>query len=487
VYNKRPKPPQKEEWTDIADCVMFEGRSLALGRLGREVFNRSISNMPAKSILDSHAAAPSLDIVPAAKIPSAPELTSGLRSATVDSIDWHVLLGSRVRKVQNSLMSVGKHFNLIAAAIVIGCEQTLTHKLFAGAVTLFDYVSDYKHPCLNLMQFLPSLLQGEHAASRIICASVGWDRPSEVLRFHPKEAACFRSLCVGSSIRAYIRHFYRFKLMPWPLALIGDPDVREEVKSQVGFWFCTMCKYRLGAGFGLALRDLTGDSLELIHATGVLSPYWRGVLNYWARELVDVDTDDLELMNGASKRQNCDANRWELVCARDVIHAAKRLRAMEAATTSKDAKHEDGEGEATDKKVDAAGNASRLRSHKSGIQLFHKLCSKRDAELGVMTSSPASKDYWAQVRGEWDVLSDNERLHFGDSVSNDFEQFKSTRKLRATTENVRIGIETSGDAGSIPPPAPYMAQASISFCMSISLLPWCVWASGAMRNAHRCF
>jgi hypothetical protein len=270
AYKRRPKPPQKDEWTSVSACLAFEVFTLALGGLGRSVFERSVSARMAA--IAAQRIGPGLDIVPAAAAQLQP-VVGHKADGAVYSLDWHRLAGSRISYVRCAIMPVSKQFQLTAGAIIIGCEETVSYHHFTGTVELFDYVSDRKHPCGALMQFLPSFMQGEHPASRIVCETIGWYHPSQILRFEPLRANMLRSACVGASMRTYIRHFYRFKKMPWPLALIGDPEVREEVKVDTGRWFVSMCEKRLDAGFGRPLRAMTGTSLDLISESGVLRPF----------------------------------------------------------------------------------------------------------------------------------------------------------------------------------------------------------------------
>jgi hypothetical protein len=422
VYPKRPKAPQPDEWTSISECSNFEALTLSLGGLGREVFERSVSLMPGGPP-PAPCGLPQLDhlaLVPAAHVPEvSPQARGG---EPIESVDWHALAGSRIAYVRDRIMVPSKQFGITLQAILVGCQDSLAYKHFAGGVTLFDYVSDVKNQCMPALQFYPSLLVGEHAAGKLLAMACGYQHTYQLYRFVPAEGNRFRSATVGASMRTYIRHIYRFKKFPWPLALIGDPEVSEATKDDVGAWFCLVCENRLDIGMGRPLRKMTGTDLAQIRATGILSPFWRRVIYLWADQLVDVDTDDLEIMHGRSKNQSCDLNRWELVAARGVNDTLRQKFRQGAQDRRED------RGANPEPTTKATGPACRGRSHKSGLQLFHKLCAARDKELGVLRSNPVSKTYWAIVRTEWDALSPLDRVQY-DAIVNGSLQVMNSRAV----------------------------------------------------------
>ena len=140
-------------------------------------------------------------------------------------------------------------------------------------------------------------------------------------------------------------------------------------------------------------------------------------------------------MHAHNKLRSCRANTWSLIAARCVN--ASVLAALPAAYIGRKALPSFSGGERTQ-----VTNGSRLRSHKSPLQLFHKRCCQRDSTLGI-PGSLASREYWARVRDEWSHLSEDQRARYEEEVHLEKELAITTARANALDNTAQCASVSS--------------------------------------------
>jgi hypothetical protein len=170
------------------------------------------------------------------------------------------------------------------------------------------------------------------------------------------------------------------------------------------------------------LRELTGKSqaLQLLTTVGVLSPSWELLLKVWV-SLHKMSTHDVELQHAQNKQATNMLNQWETLAARSVIRNARGhcQQAFDVARARAQAHGAADPGPGSESEASCIQPASRARAYKSGLQMYHKVCSKRDAENGFLKQRgmrPLSRPYWAIVKDEWQGLNVAERTHYENMV-----------------------------------------------------------------------
>lgn len=98
-----------------------------------------------------------------------------------------------------------------------------------------------------------------------------------------------------------------------------------------------------------------------------------------------------------------------------------------------------------------AANSSRARRHKSGLQLFHKTCAKRDKLLGAMNGlSAASKAYWGKVKDEWSCLSEAEKDMYYDRVEAEADLAMTRARLAHTNADCLGDAQQESQLAIVP-------------------------------------
>ena len=248
-----------------------------------------------------------------------------------------------------------------------------------------------------------------------ICSTCGFDSFRCLLKFDASAAGMVRVSFTEASFWTYLRHVHTFLAYPWRLAPLGggpgaqdNRRVPEEARQRIEREFLDACPNCLDSGFA---RPLKGKVQELRDEGFVSDSHLPNLVvttvSLWT-DLHDQHTFDIECIHGHNKNRAAQQNQFMTIAARCV-------NSMIMATRSEALEDQDqiwepeplaitGGGSAGDAEELVVGNASRQRSFKSPLCLFHNKCSKRDKALGVK-HNPCSRAYWASVREEFSQLS----------------------------------------------------------------------------------
>lgn len=217
----------------------------------------------------------------------------------------------------------------------------------------------------------------------------------------------------------------------------------EHTQEEVAREYCSVCTKCLDIGFARRLREQTGNCVAMLRTHGILSPYFQKVIRVWVA-MHDMHTFDIECMHAHNKLRSCRANKWALIAARCVNAAV--LSAMPTANIGRKALPDLASGGDCSPKL--VTNGSRLRSHKSPLQLFHKRCCQRDSALGV-PGSRVSTAYWQRTRDEWGLLSDEEKAPFMEEVHLEMELATTTGRANALDDADRGALVASAPVPAV--------------------------------------
>ena len=428
-YRKKPPVPAVKEFTKVAEAMNNLAFSMNSNGIAFAVYDCSVKRIQPHAF--PHALRElglSLQLMPAADLSKASQGVTDYQD--LEGVDWHALVGRRVKYVSANLMNYTALLSVTLLAVLVGAEETISKKLFSGTVKLADTAYLPRNPALPVMQFFSSILAQEHDVILLLCGAAGCHTADAVNRTNPKAAHLIRCATVGSSAATHLRHIDRAELWPTPLAVIGSPDVPEEIQLDVAQRFCRRLPCDLDAGMGQVVYAQAGHNVEALYDTGILSPFWRRALFTWA-SFHDQHTFDLECGFAHTKKATHLLNKWDLISARCVNRNAKQAMPAICADSRiqptqlsilpplpSPVADSPGADSTTplplpgaDPSSSSSSSAppppppppvrfhrSRGRSHKSALQLYHKKCSQRDSKLGVLHISPLSSTYWERVR-----------------------------------------------------------------------------------------
>lgn len=153
---------------------------------------------------------------------------------------------------------------------------------------------------------------------------------------------------------------------------------------------------------------------RVFHAAELFTPKWQGIIRLWA-SLHAGDTHDLELRHAWNKRNNTPLTKYELLAARYInLEAGASARAGAKAKPIDAPAVADGDAEIAPRRV----HAGRAAPSTSGLQLCHRMASRRDKAAGVFAAiiglRPTSREYWARFKREWAALSQSEQDEYRD-------------------------------------------------------------------------
>ena len=285
----------------------------------------------------------------------------------LEGVDWHALASQRVTFVRRHLLQAKHTFTVTVLATFIGATETISVSIMSRKSLVCDFAFLPRNPCVPVLQFMSSILAMEHSCVNLFCRMQGACSPAELLRISPESVHMVRCVGVATSLAVKVRFVDKDGAYPWPLTVVGPPEIPGEAQLAVGLKFYRDCTHRLDGGVGRPLRSRTGTDPDAIHTVGILSPPIKLVLTTWTR-LNEGHTFDLECGNGHSKRSTT-LNKFDIVAARCVNREAKATFQRCIASVAVVAPPPTPPALA----LQQPPNASRARSYKSVLQLFHKV------------------------------------------------------------------------------------------------------------------
>lgn len=180
---------------------------------------------------------------------------------------------------------------------------------------LFAFVTPEFNPAIGLSQFLSSMLAGEHEVLSVLTMSRGFHDLATFIKYEPLCAHVMRRALISSAISCHVRHYHRYKLWPWRLAVVADDRLSSQRRRAVAAEFLRSCEKCLDIGFCRTLRT------RVNHIDMLFDPFWQRAIKVWA-SLIDCDMHDIEISHGFSKRSNCRASKFEIMAARSIARDA---------------------------------------------------------------------------------------------------------------------------------------------------------------------
>jgi len=320
-YTKKPTIAQVKEWTNVGEAMNWLAFILNANGIGFAVFSTAVTRIKPHAVNAAQALlGRGLEIVPAPDLSQCFERPSD--QADIESMSWHALVGKRIKYIREHLMNAAALFVVTLLAVLVGAEETIAFRFLAKRVTLSSYAYVKRNPALQILQFFSSILAGEHAVVALICGTKGCETFRELARIDAAAAHLVRCSTVSSSSAADLRHIDRMNQFPWPLAVIGDPNVPDQVQEDSAYKMYTYSNCRLDPGIGRVLRARVGTDFERVRDIGVLSPPYQHALGLWSK-CHDCHTFDLECGHGHNKARTHILNTWDIIFARCVNAEAK--------------------------------------------------------------------------------------------------------------------------------------------------------------------
>ena len=157
--------------------------------------------------------------------------------------------------------------------------------------------------------------------------------------------------------------------------------------------------------------------------------------------LHDASTHEVELRHAFNKAHNSQQSRFEMLAARlvnvEAKHAVPAPSLPQAPAGSAIAAEE-------------VRATSATRRGKSSLQIFHRLCARRDRAIDAMPAGgAATKGYWRRVMQEWEALSEAEQADICEIAQGERQAALSNATSIAAGEIVADTC-TPGDAVAVP-------------------------------------
>lgn len=309
-------------------------------------------------------------------------------------------------------------FRILLLALCLGAVESLMPVFLASSSKtpkpsdvplLMRFAWPESCPALSAAQFLSSLFAGEHLAVRLLCGARDTQRVADFIMWDPEAALHLRMSLAVSAVFVHIRFFHRFAQWPWRAASIANPTLDIAARRAVAGELIEACPKCLDHGFAQQLRARVGG------ATDLLSSQWCAVVNDWARAVV-LDTHSVELAHAFHRRSATPLSKFETLAGRSVNSQAMRaVEEARAAHAIGDASSAATPRQGPPVKRRKAFHAGQAAPQKSGLQLFHAHCCRRDKATGSLKGkNPCSRQYWEEVRAEWQELSPETRRQFVD-------------------------------------------------------------------------
>ena len=396
----RPYESADKEWTGIEKAATYHASQITHHGMHRFIFDRATSKLPAR---DGNL----LHLVPGAQWQDAPQ------SSFFDDVDWHKMMGSRVRCVRDKLMPTSADFRVLFIAMTSGCLETISYRLFQkvkdikGVPLLMRFTYKNTNPATLPLQWFSSMLAAQHPGLRLLTGSLGYKDTASFLRYEKDLAHMMRKTLINLTLTGYVRFIRKVvETWPWKVATVANDSAPMPVRKAVSVDFCKGCERCLDFGW---LRQLRGAVME---PDDLFDDLLQEAIWLWALSH-DCENDNMELGVAGCKHSNTQLSKWELVCSRHINRVAAsaygKLSRREEAGDQKPAEDESGNSD-DGPNLKWSGNARA--PWKSAFQAFHSFAAKRDTALGHHFQ-PVSKEYWQKCRAEFFTdMSDEQRAQY---------------------------------------------------------------------------
>ncbi len=477
MYKRRPVEPMDSEWNTSAASIKEYCLTLCSNDIGAKVFHASIQARGSyterlRDVTGRSDPFSTLSLVPAAELRPVEEATF---RQFAENCEWHRLYGERVKLCGRNMWSLTdeKRFHGILYGVITIANEAMNNRIFKRSVRMSDYSFLPRHPCLDVVQYFTAMLLGETDTVPLLCASAHCQSWDELAVRAPDCVDGFRRLLVQAIGEQELRNFVKGTVSPACFAAFGDVSLPRWWRQDTGDLYCHCCLNFLDSGHMLPMSNLTGRDPSMLWTDGILGPKWEPVNVQW-HLAHDGDTHDVECSHGAHSTMTHCLNRLELFTARAInlrarrtVDAAAHLANLHTAppitddngaiVVSSSTVRRSKTVKPVHKPVHAAHDvttdnkpvhcSARTRSHKSGLQLYHKIRCVRDRDLGIKYPfKKLSKQYWDIIKHDWDhTLTPDERAEYEDIVADEREEAKSHRIA------VLADINTTSAHGGVVP------------------------------------
>jgi hypothetical protein len=408
-YRHKPVVPTMKDWLTVeqtSSWFAFVANLCGSSNIAADIFESSVRARASEAGARSgRAGSGNLDLVPAAQIgrgePGESASKASFGGVHLADLDWHAMLGKRMSYVREHSMSFSHRLPITLIAIITGALEWVTKQMLLSRASLQVWSYIETNPALVVAQFFSAVLAGGVPRLELLfCGTQGCHTYQEVVDRDPKTADIIRTAFVDASVSNYVRSIYKFEQYPWKLAVVGCDFVPAEVQNNVVVELSNAKPCCLDVGFSQGL-------------TRISKSIWGEVIQMWADQH-DCSTFDIELIHARNQGHTHRQNTWDVIAGRHVNAEAKYMvKVAQLARASREHDTDDTQTQSDTRVAQAPDQhsqpSSRTRPHKSALQLFHKVCARRDKHLDI---NPCTKDYWKQVKSEWAALRDDDRRHY---------------------------------------------------------------------------
>ena len=304
-------------------ALLFVGKLVLVGSIGQEVFRLSCIATTTASLV-SHEGLKMLPLTNAASSPTAHEDYKDPLGAFMRGTEWREKVGARTRIVREQLFTEPARFMCVLKCILIGAMEELSHFYFGAQkrrkqhtpALMYDIISDVHSPVTVVLQFLSACLQVPLQPCLLLLLAVSKVSSFEALsEHHPERADAFRVGSVAAATVATLRHLWRFKQWPFPLAIVPDRRRTREEKVATLTTFVAGCDKCPDPGFGARIRARCPTVAALL-STGC-----EKAIADWV-EMHDLMNAPCEVRHARSKRSISTSSRASLMLAKGVLSDA---------------------------------------------------------------------------------------------------------------------------------------------------------------------
>ena len=155
-------------------------------------------------------------------------------------------------------------------------------------------------------------------ALRIMISTRGFESYETFCEHDRDGSHLLRKALFTLAVCADIRHWRRFRMFPWVLAILAHPDATPEEKADARRLFFEACDKCLDKGLSRQLRRriLAASELDETFWCDVLKLIWYEILGH---------TLDVELDHAFNNMANLSSTKFELLASRFINKEARRI------------------------------------------------------------------------------------------------------------------------------------------------------------------